>query len=114
MPLINCKCELKLKWRNHCILSNLGANDTNVNPINIIFTIKDIKLHDSVITLSEKHNKNYQNLLVVGNRQTWDSFFKGIGKFSKPITMRPFFTLIFVFKKRTTLSFAPQIISLGS
>ena len=28
MPLINCKCELKLKWKNHCILSNPGANDT--------------------------------------------------------------------------------------
>ena len=54
MPLINCKCELKLKRKNHCILSNPGANDTSANPNDIIFTIKDIKLYDSFVTLSEK------------------------------------------------------------
>ena len=66
MPLINCKCELQLKWKNHCILSNPGANDTNVNPNNIIFIIKDIKQYDSVVTLSEKHNKKLSKLVSSG------------------------------------------------
>ena len=61
MTLINCKVELKLSWTKHCILCVLGnANDNaNVEYNNIIFTIKDIKLFASVITLLAK---DYQKL----------------------------------------------------
>ena len=33
MPLINCKIELKLKWRKYCVLSavNHHANDNDNN-----------------------------------------------------------------------------------
>ena len=53
MPLINCKVELKLKWKKYCILSVAGTendvNDNN-NANNIIFTIKDTKLYVPVIS----------------------------------------------------------------
>ena len=29
MLLINCKIELKLKWRNYCVLSAAGTDNTN-------------------------------------------------------------------------------------
>ena len=39
-----------------------------------------------------EHQKilNLLDVAVVGNRPTWCSFYKGIGKISTPITMRPF------------------------
>ena len=43
MPLINCKVELKLKWTKHCVLATGGLDNTNVDPNNTIFTIKDRK-----------------------------------------------------------------------
>ena len=43
MLLINCKIELKLKWTKHCVLSSVGADNTDANPNTIIFTIKDTK-----------------------------------------------------------------------
>ena len=54
MPLINCKVELKLKWRKNYALSGAGTeNEVNgdKNANNIIFTIKDIKLYVSGVTL---------------------------------------------------------------
>ena len=42
--LINCKLELKLKWTNYCVFLAGGNNNTNTNPNNIIFAIKDTKL----------------------------------------------------------------------
>ena len=41
MPIINLKVELKLKWKNRCILSAARADNDNVNSNTIIFTIKD-------------------------------------------------------------------------
>ena len=43
-PLINCKVELKFKWKKHCVLSAASADDDDANPNNIIFTIKDATL----------------------------------------------------------------------
>ena len=57
MPLIDCKVELKHKQTKSCVLSTAGADNTNANPNNIIFTIKDTKLYVPVVTLSAK---NYQ------------------------------------------------------
>ena len=41
-----------------------GNDNTNDNPNNIIFTVKDKKLYVPVVTLSAKVMKNYQNLLA--------------------------------------------------
>ena len=60
MPLINCKVELKLRWKKYCDLSVGGnKNDTNNNDNanNIILTIKDTKLHVPVPTISARDNK---------------------------------------------------------
>ena len=47
-----------------CILPAIGADNTNTNPNNITFTIKDTKLYILVATLSVKKEKSYQNFLV--------------------------------------------------
>ena len=41
MPLINCKEKLKFKWTKNCLLAATGGYNTNANPNNIIFIIKD-------------------------------------------------------------------------
>ena len=48
MPLINCKIDLKLKWTKFCVLTSVGADNTDANLNNIIFTIKDTKLYDQL------------------------------------------------------------------
>ena len=40
MPLINCKEELKRKWKKFCVLSAAGADNVNVDSSNIIFPIR--------------------------------------------------------------------------
>ena len=62
MLLINCKVELKLKQKKHCILAAVGGDNTTSNPGNIIFTIKDTKLYDTVVTLSAKDNQKLSKL----------------------------------------------------
>ena len=60
MPLIDWKVELKLKWKKYCVLSAAGADNVNnnfndnANGNNIIFIIKDIKLHAPIVTLSQE------------------------------------------------------------
>ena len=39
------------------VLPTAGADNTNANLNNIIFTIKDAKLYVSVVTLSARENK---------------------------------------------------------
>ena len=41
ISLINCKVELKGDWRKRCVLAADGVDNTNDNPNNITFTIKD-------------------------------------------------------------------------
>ena len=41
MPLSKRIVELRLKWTNHCVLSANGNDNTNADPNNISFTIKD-------------------------------------------------------------------------
>ena len=57
MPLVNCKVELKLKWAKYCVLDVAYNDKSNTNRDNIVFTIKDTKLHVPVLTLSAKDNK---------------------------------------------------------
>ena len=64
MLLINCKVELKVKLTKHCVLAAAANDNTNDNPNNIIFPIKDIKLYVPVVTLSADANQNLSKLLV--------------------------------------------------
>ena len=71
MSLINCKVELKLKWTKYCFLyaasnDNDYDNDNDNKANNINFTIKDIKLSVSVVTLSARDNKKLSKLLSKG------------------------------------------------
>ena len=43
MSLINCKVELKLRWRKHYVLALAGVESNDVNFENIIFTTKNTK-----------------------------------------------------------------------
>ena len=43
MLLINCKVELILQWTKKCVLAKAGADNTDTDSNNIIFTIKDTK-----------------------------------------------------------------------
>ena len=67
MPLINCKVELKHKQTKHCVLAEAGNDNTNDNPNNIIFTIKDTKLYVPVATLSAKGNQKLSKLFNRGS-----------------------------------------------
>ena len=51
MPLINCEVELILKWSENCVI--ISTNIANQNPT---FTITEINLHISVVTLSTQDN----------------------------------------------------------
>ena len=44
----------------------VGNDNTDANPDNIFFTIKDTKLYVPVVTLSAKDKQKYQNFLVKG------------------------------------------------
>ena len=39
MPLINCKVELKVKWKSYFVLSSNGNDNDGANSKNIIFSI---------------------------------------------------------------------------
>ena len=63
MQLINCKIEIKLKWAKYCVLSAGGNDNDNNRDDKIIFTIKDTKLYDPLVTLSARDNKKSSKLL---------------------------------------------------
>ena len=56
IPLINCKVELEVHWKGQCVLAAAAADNVNANESNIIFTIKNTKLHIPVATLSAREN----------------------------------------------------------
>ena len=81
MPLINCKLELKLRWARFCVFSVAGTDKANgSNDDNIIFTIKDTKLHISVAaardsqTLSKLLSKGSKRSLywTIGDKKKYD------------------------------------------
>ena len=76
MPLINYKVELKLKWTKNCVLSAAGNDNTNANPNNIIFTIKDTKLYVPVATLSARHIQKLTKILSKGFERSvyWNEY----------------------------------------
>ena len=50
----------------HCVIASAGVDNVNANDDNIIFTIKDTKLHVPVVTLSAQDNKKLSKLLSKG------------------------------------------------
>ena len=56
MLLINCKVESKLKWSNQCVSPANDNENTDADPNDIIFTIKETKLYAHVVALSAKNN----------------------------------------------------------
>ena len=66
IPLIRYKVLLKLKWPKHCVLASNCNDSTDVNPDNLIFTIKDPKLYSPLVTLSAKDNQKLSKLLSEG------------------------------------------------
>ena len=61
--MINCKVELKLKWKKHCILSTDGNSNADVNS-DIVFDIKTQNYMSLQSLYKQKTIKNYQNLLA--------------------------------------------------
>ena len=61
MPQISCKIGIKLTWTKYCVLFANGADNTDANPDNIIFTIKDTKLYVLGVTSSAKDNQKLSN-----------------------------------------------------
>ena len=62
MPFINCKVELNLHWKMHCVLGSGNIDNPNAN-FNVTFTIKDTKLYVLVVTLSAKDYQKLSNSL---------------------------------------------------
>ena len=66
MPLINCKIKSKLRWANHFVFAfaeNNNGENNNADSNNIVFTIKDTKLYNPVVTLPAKGNQKLSKLL---------------------------------------------------
>ena len=63
MALINCKIELKLKWKKNYVLSAAGSNNENDRSDDIMFTIKDAKLYILVVTLSARDEQKLSKFL---------------------------------------------------
>ena len=63
--MIDCKVQLKLKWKKYCVLSVAGVDNVNGNNNDntITFTIKDTKLYVPVVTLSARDNQKLSKLL---------------------------------------------------
>ena len=79
MSLINCKIQLKLIWAKYCVLSGGGTENIindNDNDNNIIFTIKDTKLHVPFVTLSARDNQKLSKLLSKGFERSvyWNEY----------------------------------------
>ena len=76
MPLINCKVELKLKWLNNCALSANGNDNTDADPNNIIFTIKNAELYVPMVLLSAKDNQKLAKRLNKGFERSgyWNEY----------------------------------------
>ena len=63
MPLINFKVVLELKLEKRCVLASASTENNNADCNDIIFTVKDTKLHVPVVTLSPEGNQKLSKLL---------------------------------------------------
>ena len=72
ISLINCKIELKLKWKKHCFIAVSVNGSTNDSPNKIIITISDTKLYASVVKLCAKDNQKLSKILSKGFEELVD------------------------------------------
>lgn len=63
MLLININVELKLKWTKYCVLAANGYDNTEANPNDITFTIKDTKQFVPVDTLPDNKDLDGKDLV---------------------------------------------------
>ena len=54
--------EVKLKWTKYCVFSAAGADNTDANPNNILFAIKDTNSHVPVVPLTARYNRKLSKL----------------------------------------------------
>ena len=76
MPIINCKVELRLKWKKYCVLSAAGADDNDTNSNNIIFIMNGTKLYIPVLNLSARDNQKLLERLSKGFERSvyWNEY----------------------------------------
>ena len=76
MPLINCKVDLKLKWKKYCVLAVTAIDSNNGNPNRIIFTINDTNIYVPVVTLLANDNQKLSKLLRKGFERSlyWNEY----------------------------------------
>ena len=60
----------------HCVLAAAGKDNTDANPDNIFFTIKDTKLYVPAVTLSTKDKQKLSKLLSKGFERSvyWNEY----------------------------------------
>ena len=61
MQLMNCKIELKLKWKKHNVLSAAGADNNDANSNNIVFTMKTQNYMSPFSLNEQKMVRSYQH-----------------------------------------------------
>ena len=78
MPFINCKVELKLRWKKLCVFSVAGTDNDNGNnnDNNIIFIINDTKVYVPAVTLSARGNQKLSKLFSKGFERSlyWNEY----------------------------------------
>ena len=76
MPLINCKVDLKLRWKKYCVLAVTAIDSNNDNPNRIIFTINDTNIYIPVVTLLANDNQKLSKLLRKGFERSlyWNEY----------------------------------------
>ena len=68
--------EVKLKWTKYCVFSAAGADNTDANPNNILFAIKDTNLHVPVVPLTARYNRKLSKRCSKGFERSvyWNEF----------------------------------------
>ena len=75
--LINCKVELKIRWRRHSVLSVTDTDNSNgKNDNSITFTVKDTKLYVPVEFLLGRDNQKLKKPLSNGFEKSvyWNEY----------------------------------------
>ena len=57
---------MELKWAKHCVSATNGNDNTNSDPSNTIFTIKNTKFYVPVVTLLARDDQKLSKLLSKG------------------------------------------------
>ena len=102
--MINCKVKLKLKWAKYCALSAFGADNTNGNCNNIIFTIKNTTVYSNQDDTS-KTLKAKRYYLTKGIIKNYNTIINGKNFYHQAIDpdIKRYEEKFFCFKKRPNI-----------